>query len=259
MNDRVAQRALDRALDDREQLLLLYQPIHDAETREIYGAEALLRQRRESGEIREAGIITEAAERAPLDELYSLSSYLVKTAYEDAAYWQKSKWPDVRLNVNLSPREFEEEDLIGRLRSTVGACGVDTSGISLEITETSYIKKPLETVAMLREVRELGFQLWLDDFGTGHSSLTHLQHFPIDGIKLPEGFISGIVNDPRSRQIVKALIGLAHDFGMKVIAEAIEHDEQLSILRDFGCDYIQGFLFSRPMERDDFVDLLAKQ
>src|SRR5215212_5479658 len=136
MNDRVAQQALDRALDGPEKLLLVYQPIHDAESGAIYGAEALLRQRRENGEIRGAGIITETAESNGGPELYQLDSMVVKQAYSDAAHW-----PDgVRLNVNLSPREFQDGNVYKRLSKLVTSCGIDTTRVNLEITETSYIE-----------------------------------------------------------------------------------------------------------------------
>ena len=251
MNDPTAQAALDRAIDDDGGLVLLYQPIHDARERTIWAAEALLRQRRETGEIREAAIITEAAEESCGPELFQLDSMLVRRAYTDAARW------NIRLNVNLSPREFQEGDVLGRLTELVTSCGIDTQKVNLEITETSYIEQPEETVEVLRALRKLGVSLWLDDFGTGHSSLTHLQHFPVDGIKLPGAFIKPLPDDQRCAAIVRSLITLAHDLEMKVIAEEIEHENQLDFLTDLGCDYIQGFLFSKPMGAEELEALLA--
>jgi len=246
-SDSVAQAALDRALDRQDQLVLVYQPIHHARTGAIYGAEALLRQRRASGEIREAAIIHEAAEDNGGPELFALDSLLVKRAYTDAA-----QWPDgVRLNVNLSPREFEEGNVIERLTSLITACGTDVRRVNLEITETSYIEHPDETMDVLVALKQLGVSLWLDDFGTGHSSLTHLQKFPIDGIKIPGAFVQPLPDDRRCRAIVTALIGLAHDVGIPVIAEEVERNDQLELLLDLNCDLIQGFLFSRPVPADE--------
>lgn len=250
--DEVAQRALARALDDTDQLLLVYQPIHDAHTGAILGAEALLRQRREDGEIREASIITDAAEEAGGPELFVLDSMVVKTAYTDAARWPE----DVRLYVNLSPREFQEGNVVERLTALVTSCGVDTRKVNLEITETSYIEKPEETVDVLRAIRELGVHLWLDDFGTGHSSITHLQHFPLDGLKIGGAFVKPLPDDERCRAIVRALLALAHDLGMQVIAEEVERREQLEFLLEHRCDSIQGYLFNRPMTAAAFEDLL---
>jgi EAL domain-containing protein (putative c-di-GMP-specific phosphodiesterase class I) len=255
VTDRVAQQALDRALDDTDQLLLLYQPIHDARTGAIYGAEALLRQRRENGEIRSAAIITEAAEERGGGELFALDSMVMKTAYSAAAQWPR----EVHLNVNLSPREFEEGNVIERLTALVTACGIDTTKVNLEITETSYIEQPKETEDVLQEMKKLGVGLWLDDFGTGHSSLTHLQHFPLDGIKLPGAFIKPLPDDERCMSIVRALIALAHDLGLRVIAEEVETQAQLDVLLEHRCEYIQGFLFSRPMPSEEFARLLERR
>lgn len=248
--------ALDRALDD-DSLLLVYQPIHDAKTRAIYAAEALLRQRRENGELREASVITKAAEKSDGPELFALDNLLVKKAYTDAAAWQ-SHGSAVRLNVNLSPREFQEGDVLGRLRSLVTSCGIDTTLVNLEITETSYIAHPKQTMKVLDEMRELGLSLWLDDFGTGHSSITHLQHFPLSGLKVPGSFVKELPGDERCRAIVRAIIGMAHELELEVIAEEIEHEAQLEFLLELECDYIQGFLFSKPMPCGEFVEALKR-
>ncbi len=253
MTDPTAQAALDRAIDDDDRLLLVYQPIHDARTGAIWAAEALLRQRRESGEIREASIITDAAEESCGPELFQLDSMLVKRAYAAAA-----AWPGVRLNVNLSPREFQEGDVIDRLTSLVTSCGIDTRRVNLEITETSYIEQPEETMEVPHALKELGLELWLDDFGTGHSSLTHLQHFPVDGMKLPGAFVRELPHDTRCAAITRALIGLAHDLDIRVIAEEVEEQAQLDFLLELGVEYVQGFLFSRPMTAERFQATLAE-
>lgn len=257
MSDPVAQAALERALDEKEDLVLLYQPIHDARTRAIYAAEALLRQRRQNGELREASIINEAAEKSCDGELFTLDNILVKKAYTDAAAWQ-AKFPDVHLNVNLSPREFQEGNVLKRVSSLITSCGIDTRKVNVEITETSYIDHPGETMDVLKALKELGINLWLDDFGTGHSALTHMQCFPIDGIKLPGAFVAPLPDDRRCRAIVSALLTLAHDLGMSVIAEEVERQEQLDFLLERGCEYIQGFYFSKPMPAERLTQWLAQ-
>jgi EAL domain-containing protein (putative c-di-GMP-specific phosphodiesterase class I) len=243
------QAALDRAFEEKN-LVLFYQPIHDTESGAIIAAEALLRQRRESGEIREAGIITDAAEDGP--ELFRLDSWVVRNAYRDAAQWDR-----VRLNVNLSAREFQEGDVLGRLTSLLTTTHIDAQRINLEITETSYIDSPEETTHILDAVKKLGIRLWLDDFGTGHSSLEHLQRFPLDGLKIAAQFIAECVTDRRCRTITKAIIALAHELGLQVIAEGVEHREQLEFLREQRCEGVQGFLLSRPMELDELLRLLG--
>ncbi|MDP9192180.1 MAG: EAL domain-containing protein [Acidobacteriota bacterium] len=256
MTDRVGQAALDRALEDEEQLVLLYQPIHDARTGAIYSAEALLRQRRQTGELREASIIHEAAEESCGSELFELDHILVRKAYTDAARWQ-SFAPGVRLNVNLSPRELQEGNVIDRLTALVTSCGIDTRAVNIEITETAYIEDARATEKTLQMLKELGVGLWLDDFGTGHSAIDHLLHFPIDGIKLPGAFVKPLPADERCRAITGNLIALAHDLDLPVIAEEVEREDQLEFLLEHRCDYIQGFLFNRPMAAEDLEQLLS--
>ena len=252
-----AKQALDRAIDEDHQLLLLYQPIHDIRTGGIIAAEALLRQRRADGEIREASVVTEAAEESDGPELYVLDDMIVKRAYTDAATWQ-GQFPDVRLNVNLSPREFQEGNVIERLTTLLTSCGIDTRKVNLEITETSYIEHPKETMKVLERIDDLGLNIWLDDFGTGHSSITHLQHFKmLDGIKLPGAFMKSVPRDKRCTSIVRSLIALAHDLGLEVIAEGVEREEQLAFIRDLHCEYVQGFLLNKPMPLDAFQATLA--
>ncbi|MDP9360238.1 MAG: EAL domain-containing protein [Acidobacteriota bacterium] len=258
MTESAPRSSVRRALD-QDQLVLFYQPIHELESRRIISAEALLRSKRETGEIRSAVPLTEAAEEGP--DIFRLDSWTMHRAYADAATWQKSAGPDVHLNVNLSPREFQEGNFMQRLRKLVVGDGKgngnDLSKINLEITEMSYIEHPKQTMHVLDELKELGVQLWLDDFGTGHSSIEHLLHFPLDGVKVPGTFVARLATDQRARAITKAIIDLAHQLEMKVIAEGIEHRDQLAYLRDMGCEYIQGFLFSRPMPLDEFQAELA--
>jgi EAL domain-containing protein (putative c-di-GMP-specific phosphodiesterase class I) len=255
--DPVAEQALDRALDDTEQLVLTYQPIHVASTGAVYGAEALLRQRREDGGLREASIITETAEAVGGPELFRLDEVLVKRAYTDAAAWHAAGFPELRLHVNLSPREFQEGHVVERLTSLLSACHIDTKKVSLEITETYYIERPKQTMEVLQALEHLGVALWLDDFGTGHSSLQHVQHFPLDGLKIPGEFVKSIPKNERCNAIVRSVIKLGHELGLSIIAEGVERREQLQFLLDHGCEYVQGFLFSKPMTTEVFQATLA--
>jgi EAL domain-containing protein (putative c-di-GMP-specific phosphodiesterase class I) len=255
VTDRVGQAALDRALEEKEQLVLLYQPIHDARTGAIYSAEALLRQRRQSGELREASIIHETAEESCGPQLFVLDHFLVRKAYTDAAHWQ-SFAPEVLLNVNLSPRELQEGHVMERLTALVTSCGIDTRRVNIEITETAHIDDLKATEHVLRALKTLGVGLWLDDFGTDHSAIDHLLHFPIDGIKLPGAFVRPLPSDERCAAIARNLLGLAHDLGLAVIAEEVERQDQLDFLLEHRCELIQGFLFNRPMPAEQFEHLL---
>lgn len=250
----VGQAALDRALDQDEDLVLFYQPIHDARSGRILSAEALMRQRRSTGEMREASVIRKAAEKSPGTELVELDALLVRRATAEAARWQA--FSPVRLNVNLSPREFEEGDLPALLAGLTEASGIDPRNVNLEITETTYIAHPRRTVAVLDALRELGLSLWLDDFGSGHSSITHLLHFPLAGLKIGGGFIQPLPGNARARAIVRNVIALGHDLGLLVTAEEVERQEQLDLLREFGCDSIQGYLYNRPMRARELESVL---
>jgi EAL domain-containing protein (putative c-di-GMP-specific phosphodiesterase class I) len=252
----VARAALDRALDEKEDLLLVYQPIHDARTGAIRAVEALMRQRRRSGELREASIISEAAERSHGGEIFMLDHVLIRKAYRDAAKWQ-ARHPGIRLHVNLSPRELQEGEVVKRLTALLTSCGVDLHRVSLEITETVFIPKPEKTMAALEELKSLGIGLWLDDFGSGHSSLEHLQHFPLDGLKLPGSFVKPLPSDARCAAIVRHVIALAHDLDLDVVAEEVEREDQLEFLRELDCDSIQGFLYSKPMTAGKLHSTLA--
>jgi EAL domain-containing protein (putative c-di-GMP-specific phosphodiesterase class I) len=164
----------------------------------------------------------------------------------------------VLLNVNLSPREFQEGHVLERLRELVQSCGIDTRKVNIEITETAHIEDLRSVEEVLGALKkELGVGIWLDDFGTGHSAIDHLLHFPIEGIKLPGAFIQPLPADERCRAITRNLLTLAHDVGMKVIAEEVERRDQLDFLLDHGCEYIQGFLFSKPMTVTEFERQIA--
>jgi EAL domain-containing protein (putative c-di-GMP-specific phosphodiesterase class I) len=241
-----------RALD-KDQLTLFYQPIHEIESRRIVSAEALLRARRQNGEIRSATSIAAGAEEGP--DLFRLDSWMMKQAYEDAAHWQKNGGEGVRLNVNLSPREFQEGNVLPRLTRLLTGFKL----VNLEITETAYIERPKQTKRILDDLKNIGIELWLDDYGTGHSSLTHLLDFPVDGVKLPGDFVKRIPGNERAMAVVRSTIALAHELGAKVNAEGVEHEDQLIALKAMGCDYIQGFFFSKPMPLDEFEDTLRRR
>lgn len=248
-----ARAELREALDD-ESLINFYQPIHEISTRRIVSAESLLRRADDSEE--SAGDLTAAAEHGP--DLVRLDQWSLRSAFADAARWQVDH-EKVRVNVNLSPREFEMDNLVARIDGLVQDTGVRSARVNLEITETSYIREPKKTVAVLDELKERGFELWLDDFGTGHSSVEHLQHFPLDGLKIPGGFIREVSGNRRCCSIVRGVVALAHDLGLTVVCEEVENEEQLEFVRQAGGDYIQGFLFSRPMAVDEFIRFVGSQ
>lgn len=246
--------ALAGALE-RQDLALVYQPIHEIASGRIIACEALLRQMRQSGELREAGLITATAEKGP--DLYLLDSWVIQTAVREATKW-KTIHEGLQLSINISPREFEGGHILKHIDDLLQICAIDPRDLVLEITETSYIKRPKDTIDVLQQLKDMGFSLWLDDFGTGHSSITYLQHFPLDALKIAGTFIKGMIDDSRCEAITESLIALAHRLGLKAIAEEVENEAQLEGLRTMGCDAIQGFLLSEPMMIEDLGPFLRQ-
>ena len=240
---KAAPRAGVRRALNQKQLVVFYQPIHELATGKIVAAEALLRAQRQTGEIRSAVSIAAGAEEG--SELFRLDSWMMKHVCSDIA-----RWKNIRVNVNLSPREFEEGSILQRLKK-LG----DISRINLEITETSFIDRPQKIRRVIDQLHDLGLQIWLDDFGTGHSSLTHLLYFDVDGVKIPEVFVKEM--SERSTAITRSIADLAHDLDLEVIVEGVENDAQLAFVRDLGCEFVQGFLFSRPMSPESFEAALS--
>jgi EAL domain-containing protein (putative c-di-GMP-specific phosphodiesterase class I) len=246
---------VENALDD-DRLLLHYQPIHDIRDGSVVAVEALLRERQDDGDVESAPEIAEAAEKGP--QVVKLDQWMVPEAFRAATAWQHDGFPAVRINVNLSPREFEEEQetLVARLDQIASETAIDPRRVTLEITETRYFDDPDGTVATLNALRERGYELWLDDFGEGRSTIALLRYFSIDGLKIPGTFVKDIESDDRSRGITESIAALARRLGLRVVAEEVENEQQLAILRQAGCDYVQGFLFSKPMELGKLMEFL---
>lgn len=223
-----------------ERLVVHYQPIVDAATAEPVAAEGLLRWRRPEAESDELSVLLAAAEASPV--IFALERWAIRTCCRDAARWPEQE-PPLRLNVNLSAREFDRPRLGNRIRSFVRQEGLDPRRITLEITETSAISDPDAASRVLDEMRQHGFEVWLDDFGTGHSSLEWLWALPADGVKIPGTFAADVVRDERAAMITSAIVDLAHRLGLRVVAEGVETSEQRDWLVAAGCDQLQGFLF----------------
>jgi EAL domain-containing protein (putative c-di-GMP-specific phosphodiesterase class I) len=236
----------------KETLELHYQPIHDARTGSVVTAEALLRN--PGGQSSRGSELAAAAEAGP--QLFEFEEWALKRSFTDAVAWQQAIDRDVRLNVNLSARGLEEADLLETLDAVIRETGANPCALSLEITERSFIRRPAECVPLIEEIRARGFEVWLDDFGSGHSSLTHLHLFPLDGLKIPGEYIVNIANNECSQILVRHVIEMAHELGLKTTSENVETEVQLKMLRDLGCDYVQGFYYSRAMPVERFNEYL---
>jgi EAL domain-containing protein (putative c-di-GMP-specific phosphodiesterase class I) len=237
---RTAIRHLDKAVAE-DRVHLLYQPVVRARDMQVEKVEALLRWRRPRLEKESLTALIWAAERSPV--IFELENWILDQSFRAAANWSASGLPGLRLNVNLSAREFPRCDLVARVTRRLEAAHLPPLGLGLEITETSAMQRFDEVAEQIEELIGKGIELWLDDFGTGHSSLEWLSHLPLSGVKIAGTFVSRLEDETRCRKIVDRVIALAHDLGLRVIAEGVETGAQRDFLAERGCDYYQGFLF----------------
>jgi diguanylate cyclase (GGDEF)-like protein len=235
---------LRRALTGDE-LQLFYQPVLDAETGRIEGVEALLRWQHPVHGLLVPADFLWIAEMSGLSN--PLDLWVLGTACRQVQSWHEGGLPHLRLAVNLSARPFQRPDLIERVKDVLWETGLSSSCLELEITETLAMQNAEESLGVLSGLKELGVRIAIDDFGTGYSSLSYLRNFPIDTLKIDASFIRSLTDDSGSLEIASAVIALAHSLDIRVVAEGVETEAQWRLLRDQGCDEVQGFFFSLPL------------
>jgi EAL domain-containing protein (putative c-di-GMP-specific phosphodiesterase class I) len=239
------ERDLRNALEGNE-FVLHYQPQMDLRSGRIVGIEALLRwQHPRPGLVQPAEFIGVAEE---IGLIVPIGAWVLEQACQQMAAWQRAGCPPVRISVNLSPRQFAQKNLTASIAAALSSSGLAASQLEIEITEGLMMADVEQAAGTLNELRRLGVHLSVDDFGTGYSSLYYLKRFPLDVLKIDRSFVRDIGTDPDGAAIVAAIISLAHSLGMQVVAEGVERQEQLSYLAQCGCDAMQGFLFSPPLE-----------
>ena len=249
---------LRRALQGQE-FLLHYQPIVALPTAEIVGFEALVRWQVPGGPLIFPGDFITVAEETGL--IVPLGLWVMREACLTSLIWNQRFGQERKLgmSVNISPRQFAQHDLVPEIQRILIETGVDPATIKLEITESGTMGDPARAVHILSQLKLFGVQLSVDDFGTGYSSLSYLHRFPIDVLKIDRSFVSGMVEDIDSRQVVKTVMALATGMGMQVVAEGIECQEQALQLTQMGCDFGQGYLFSKPLPEAEIVAMLSSR
>lgn len=252
---REAIRRLKQALAEGA-LELHYQPIVSPGGGQAAAVEALLKWRRQEPNAPALTDLIWSAERSPV--IFKLENWILDVAFRVAAEWRRPAVRGPRVNVNVSAREFPRADLVRRLSRLLEGAGLGPGDVSLEITETSAMHDLEEVAGQLGRLRDMGVELWLDDFGTGHSSLEWLSHFPLDGLKMAATFVKRLAGEARCRTIARHVIGLAHDLGLRVVAEGVETPEQRELLAAGGCDLMQGFLFHPPLPARELGAALAQ-
>jgi diguanylate cyclase (GGDEF)-like protein len=224
----------------REELKVHYQPLAEVGSGAITGFEALLRWDHPRLGPVSPEMFIRLAEESGL--IVKLGEWVLREACGEAARWD----PPLKLAVNLSPLQFLQEDLAGAVERVLAETGLAPSRLELEVTEGLLIKDAGGAIAMLERLKALGVQISMDDFGTGYSSLTYFRMFPFDKVKIDQGFVREMVDNPQALAIIRSVIGLGHGLGVPVVAEGVETQAQLDALRAEGCDQVQGYLIARP-------------
>lgn len=249
-------RHLHGALD-RNELSVHYQPVRDAASGNLTAAEALLRW--SSPELGSVG----PAEFIPIAEetglIVPLGEWVLATACAQVEAWRRAGLHPIRLAVNLSLHQLQGGGLGETVVRILDESGLSPGQLELEITESAFVQNELAATDMVREIRDHGVGLALDDFGTGYSGLTHLRRFPIDRLKIDHSFTRQITRYPDDAALAAAVIAMAHSLRLRVVAEGVETPEQAVLLRQSGCDELQGFLFSPAVSAGDFVRFLDEE
>jgi EAL domain-containing protein (putative c-di-GMP-specific phosphodiesterase class I) len=238
---------LRKALDN-EEFRIYYQPIISLEKNHIVGLEALVRWvHPERGMISPDQFIPVAEETGLIVEL---GLWVFETACKQLRHWQ-SQFPthgELGMNINVSPIQLKQPRLVRQIQDIISKTGIKAPTCRIEITESAMMHDPEAALKVLKDLKELEILLYVDDFGTGYSSLSYLQKFPLDALKIDKSFIKDIDSSGKSMHVTRAIIALGEAFNLKVVAEGVENDYQVSVLRTAHCHHVQGFFFSKPKD-----------
>ncbi|MBU1692175.1 MAG: EAL domain-containing protein [Gammaproteobacteria bacterium] len=261
MNARAFERlALENSLRkalERSELHLYYQPQVDLETGRISGMEALLRwQHPELGMVSPAQFIPLAEETGLI---VPIGAWVLREACRQNKAWQDGGMARMRVSVNLSARQFQQQDIVEMTASALQESGLTADCLELELTESYIMQNPEAAISTLKRLEEMGVFLSVDDFGTGYSSLSYLRRFPIDCLKIDQSFVRDIPGNVDAVAIVSAIVAMARSLMLELVAEGVETQEQLDYLKQLQCNRMQGYLFSRPIPAPEFEKLVKNQ
>ena len=248
------ENALRRAVPGN-QFVLYYQPLLDVATGSVDGCEALLRWQHPESGLLAPGAFMDQAELTGV--ITRLTPWILWTACLQVKVWQSRYGRPLSIAVNLSSRQFQDPDLVRYVDEALREAELDPGLLELEITESLAMENAEHTVRTLHQLKDLGVWISIDDFGTGYSSLSYLKAFPIDTLKIDKSFVRDIDTDPADAAIAATVMAIARTLRLKVVAEGVEREEQLHILRERDCDRAQGYLFGRPMPAEDFAAFLG--
>ncbi|MCG8489723.1 MAG: EAL domain-containing protein [Chromatiales bacterium] len=244
------EKYLHRGITENE-LFNVYQPQYQISDQQLMGAEALLRWRHPNmGLISPDRFIPVAEDTG---DIMSIGANVLLEACQQLAAWRGVGIDLPHISVNLSPRQLSHPGLPRQVRETLSNTGVEPNALVLELTESALMQNPEQAASTLTELKSLGVMLSVDDFGTGHSSLSYLRRFPLDCIKVDRSFVQDLPNNKEASALVEAIVQMAHSLNMSVVAEGVETDAQLDFLNQVGCEGAQGYLMGKPMHPNDFV------
>ncbi len=247
----ILEMGLRMALSKNE-FSLYYQPQINVESNDVVGVEALLRWHHS-----ELGLIS-PAQFIPIAEesglIISIGEWVLNEACRQQVDWISQGLPALRIAVNVSAIQFRQNNFFDCVKKAIDNSGINPSYLELELTESLVMTNPLQTVSMLHKIRSLGIKFAIDDFGTGHSSLSYLTQFPIDKLKIDQSFIRNIQSVPGNEAIVRAIIALGRSLGLEIIAEGVETIDELDCIKDYDCQEVQGYFFSKPIPANEFKE-----
>jgi len=249
------EQELQRAVEDGE-LRLYYQPCVDLATGELAGAEALVRWQHPKRGLLGPDRFLSVAEETGL--IVSMGAWVVDEACRQLAEWRRRpESAAMRLSLNLGARELTHPDAVATVLGAVRRAGLEPSALTIEVTESTAMADSDTGFRALRELSAEGMRVAIDDFGTGYSSLDQLRRMPVDVVKVDRSFVRGMATDSTSRELVAAVVGMGKALNLAVVAEGIETEEQAATLRELGCDFAQGFLYSPPLPAEELDGLLG--
>ncbi len=240
----------------RNEFILYYQPQIDLSTRKIVGAEALIRWLHPQKGMIPPDKFISIAEESGL--IIDINKWVIQTACKQNTIWRENGLNPIRIAVNLSGYQLASQNIIQIIKEALQDGNLDAKHLEVEITENILMQDTEDTVRVLKQLKDLSLRIALDDFGTGYSSLSYLTSFPVDIIKIDRSFVMGCTKLTNNLVIIKAIIAMGHSLGMKIVAEGIETEEQLELLKGFSADEGQGYYFSPPVSQEEFANLLKK-
>lgn len=251
----VIESALRRTLDGRE-LVLHYQPKFDLASGCATGTEALIRWQPPGQALVGPAEFIPIAEETGL--ILPIGEWVLRTAATQQRIWREQGLGLSRVAVNLSARQLAQQDLAEIVAAALAATGLPAEALEIEVTESMVMRNADSAAKLLRRLKDMGVRITVDDFGTGHSSLSYLKRFPIDCVKIDRSFVRELPGNPDDAAITRGIVAMAHSLRMTVVAEGVETQEQIKFLRELGCEELQGFVFSRPVAAGDLATVLRQ-